>query len=242
MSNTLQIGLSQQMALRRQMDVVANNLANMNTTAFKAEGLVFHEYLKEVETGEGKTELSYVIDYGLNRDMSIGAITVTNNPLEFAIKKNGYFVVETDDGLRYTRNGQFSIDAEGQLVNRDNHPVLDIDGNAIFVPSGTEHVLVDQDGAIKLDGRPGQQIHVVTFESPNAMRQEGAGLFSTDQRIEDVLDPQIVQGALEASNVMPILEMTKMIETQRAYRSTADLLDKVDQSSLKAIRALGGEA
>ena len=241
MSNTLQIGLSQQMALRRQMDVVANNLANMNTTAFKAEGLVFHEYLKEVETDDGTTELSYVIDYGINRDMSIGAMSVTNNPLEFAIKKEGYFAVETDDGMRYTRNGQFSIDAEGQLVNRDNHPVLDIDGNAIFIPSGTEHILVDQDGAIKLDGRAGQQIHVVTFENPNALQQEGAGLFSTDQRIEDVLDPQIVQGALESSNVMPIVEMTKMIETQRAYQSTADLLDKVEQSSLTAIRTLGGE-
>jgi len=243
MSNTLMIGISQQMALRRQMDVIANNLANMNTTAFKAEGLVFQEYLKEIQTDGGATDVSYVLDIGVNRDMSIGKLLVTNNPLEFAIENEGYFVVETEQGLRYTRNGQFSLDEQGQLVTRDGFPVMDTDDRPIIINQTAEHIVVDQDGSIRIDGRAAQQIRVVDFENPKALLQEGSSLFSAeDQRPEDVLAPQIVQGALESSNVMPIVQMTKMIETQRAYQSTGRMIEGVEENKLAAIRTLGREA
>lgn len=243
MSNTLMIGLSQQMALRRQTDVIANNLANMNTTAFKSEGLVFQEYLKEIETEDGSTDISYVLDIGVNRDMSRGNTLVTNNQLDFAIQDEGYFVIETENGHRYTRNGQFSVNEEGLLITRDKNPVLDIDDNVITIKQSAQHIVVDQDGSIKIDGRPTAQIRVVTFENPNALQQEGSGLYSMESEDpEDLLNPQLVQGALESSNVVPIVEMTKLIETMRAYQATGNMIEKVEESSVTAIRTLGREA
>ena len=142
MSTTTTVALSQQMALERTLDVIANNLANMSTTAYKTETVVFEEYLMEVETESGTEDVSYVIDKGVNRDLKQGHQIVTNNPLDLAVNGSGYFVVETPEGDRYTRNGHFVLDDRGQLSTKEGYAVLSTSGQPIM--------LSPQDGEISI--------------------------------------------------------------------------------------------
>ena len=134
MENTLFVALSRQVTLRRQMDVVANNIANMNTTGFKGEKMMFVEHLVRSKSDENKLgdTLNYVRDIATVRDTTKGNISQTGNPLDLAITKEGYFAIETATGEQYTRNGRFQLDATGQLVNQSGHSVLSSTGQPFF--------------------------------------------------------------------------------------------------------------
>src|SRR5690606_1441701 len=131
--NAQLIGLSRQMALQRQMDVLANNLANINSTGFKAESILFEEYIMPVAADRtfpsGSQQLSYVQDWATVHDLTAGAMTQTGNPLDLALSGEGFFAVEAPEGIRYTRNGAFEIDAAGRLVTQNGFPVLSSGGN-----------------------------------------------------------------------------------------------------------------
>ena len=126
MENSVFIALSRQGTLKREMDVIANNLANMNTTGFKAEKMMFVEHLVKSRGGDRllPVKLSFARDVAQITDLTEGQIKTTGNPLDVAIKNEGYFVVETPNGERYTRNGRFEIDNQGQLVNQEGFPIL----------------------------------------------------------------------------------------------------------------------
>ncbi len=241
MSNTMSIALSQQMALRRNMDVIANNLANMNTTAFKTESVIFEEYLMDVQKPDGNTEsFSYVLDQGVNRDLTEGHQQVTGNPLDFSIKGPGYFVIETDAGERYTRNGNFTLNPEGQLVTKEGYAVLDTGRAPItFTPQDGE-ITVAEDGTISTQLGQRGQLYVVSFDNESELSKEGGSLFSTLQTATPVEDIIIVQGMTEQSNVAPIIEMTKMISVLRAYQSASELLKANQDMNTEAIRTLSG--
>ena len=237
MENASYIALSSLMALRRQMDVIANNIANTNTTAFRAERVVFEEYLAEIE--DGRTA-SFVLDRGVGRDIGQGTISPTGNPLDMAISGNGYFVVETDDGLRYTRNGHFRLDGQGTLVTVDGHPVLDLDGKTVELPVGDHTLSVSDEGVVSTGTGMLGQLGIVSFKNEEELRKVGDGLYTTDAKPEPASEARILQGMIEGSNVKPIIEMTEMIRLVRRYQSTQKLLEQADELRRKAVDSLGG--
>ncbi len=236
MENAIYIGLSQQMALRRHMDITANNLANMTTTAFKSVAPVFQEFLSDKKQG---TEISFVQDYGMYHDKSVGQITGTGRPLDLAISGDGFFSVQTDAGVRYTRNGNFKLDAEGFITTNSGDFLLDETGATIQMDLANPDIEVAADGTINLGGQQSTKLELMKFENDQLLKQEGNGYFNPDgAEAEPVEGIKILQGSLEGSNVNAILEMTSMIEIMRSYTSAQKLLDAEHDMQMKTIEEL----
>ncbi len=242
MENTLFIALSRQMTVRRQMDVVANNIANMNTTGFKGEKMMFVEHLVRSE-GSGSVlgdKLSYVRDIATVRDTTKGDIKQTGNPLDIAIAGEGYFVIEGRTGEQYTRNGHFQMDATGQLVTGNGDTVLSDSGQPFFFGPTDTQITIAGDGTVSTENGPLGRLKVVEFESEYGLQQAGGAMFNANDGNppKDVEFPQIMQGALESSNVQPIIELTKMITVQRSYDGARSLIDKEDERQKTMIREM----
>ena len=238
MENALTVGLSQQVVLRRAMNVAANNIANMNTTGFKAEKLSFQEYLQPFETNEGKEALALVWDVASHRDFSAGSLTQTGAPLDFAIDGEAFFAVQTPDGVQYTRNGHFGLDENGQLVTRGGFPVLDDGGAPILIDPDLGPVSVGNDGVIAQGDNQVGAFGLNAFQTPQGLLRVGDGLFQTDEAPIPPTRVAIRQGFLEGSNVEPIRAVTNMIEISRAYQSAAKLIETADELARQAVQKL----
>lgn len=234
--NAILVGLSRQVALKRQMEVVANNIANMNTTAYRSENILFREYLVTSPAGD---QVSYVEDYGIARDLREGAMETTSNPLDVAISGPGYLVVETEDGPKYTRNGHLRLDDIGQIVTQEGEPVLDVDGRPIEFANPTVEVTISRDGTITAADGESFRLGVVSFRNEQALQKDANGLYKTDQAPIPVEAPMILQGMLEASNVRPIVQMTRLIDIQRAYEGTQKMMNTDHDLQLDAISRIG---
>jgi flagellar basal-body rod protein FlgF len=236
MENSLTIALARQGVLGRQMDVIATNLANVNTAAFKAENMIFKEVLEETAEGEF---ISMVHDVSFMRDMNEGPMMGTNSPLDMAIRGEGYFVVDTADGPRYTRHGVFQISDQGQLVTTEGNPVLGGAGAPIPIPAGTEIITVARDGTISADAAEVGKIQVVRFDNEQALKKVGSGLYDAeDQPPLPGDDYEMLQGMVEGSNVQGVTEMTRMIDVVRSYQAAGRLAETEHQRILDAIEAL----
>ena len=240
METSAYIALSRQTALRRQMAVVANNLANMNTPAFKGQNMMFVEHVvKSQGVRASCPRNSPIRETSLNIRICRGTSTPHGNKLDVAIKGDGYFVFESPDQELYSRNGRFQLDNDGQLVNQQGFPVLsDAGAPLIFGPTDTE-ITISRDGTVSTNNGDLGRIRIVTFEDEQRLKREAGGLFTSEQEPEDEEAPTLVQGALEGSNVEPILELTKMIETHRAFESTRKLIDREDSRQKQMIQKLG---
>ena len=160
MENTSYISLSRQDAVRRQMAVLANNIANASTTAFKAERLMFAEYVGRTTQGE---TLSFVQDVAVIRDTSEGAFVNTDNTLDLAINGNGYFSVNTDSGIQYTRNGRLRLDEEGRIVTSTGHAILDEGGGEIELTGNEVTIDITPDGTISTENGVIGRLGLVRF-------------------------------------------------------------------------------
>ncbi len=229
------IAISRQAALQRQMDAVANNIANMNTPAYKSEHIMFAEYLVRPQRD---VPLSFVEDKGMVRDLSEGPLTQTDNPFDLALSGDGYFIVGTDNGERYTRSGRFQLDAEGQMVNHLGQPVLSTGGQPIIIPPGAKDITVAPDGTVSADTEVVGTVGVVRFDNPRNMKREGSNLYSTDETGTPDDRTRILQGMLEELNVNAVEEMTKMIDVHRAYASNQRLLQDEHDRIRRAARVL----
>ncbi|MGJ3264074.1 MAG: flagellar basal-body rod protein FlgF [Salinarimonas sp.] len=249
MENTLLIGLSRQVALARELDVIANNMANVNTNGFKARSSRFEEYLEPDASAEtfpwADRKLSFVIDAGSPIDLSDGAAEPTGNPLDVAIRGDAFFVVETPAGERYTRNGAFQVDPQGRLVTSDGFPVMG-DGGAIQLEPNDTGVVIAGDGTISTDGGQRGRIALVSFDAPHMLSNMGANLFAA---VEPAQQPQpagerarMEQGFVERSNVRAVYEMTRLMEVSRAYTRVASTLSSLTDLQRTAIRTLGEAA
>jgi flagellar basal-body rod protein FlgF len=240
MENPIYISLSRMTALRRQMDVVANNVANVNTTGYKQQQMLFTEYLKKPALGE---RLSMVQDRGTVRDTSVGALTPTTNPLDVAISGKGYFVVDTVNGPHYSRAGRFQLDAQRQIVDESGLPVMDQNNRAITLPQAATSIRIDPDGSVITNVNPSQpvgKLKVVTFTKEQAMMPVGGGLYTTSETPQAApAETKLQQGALEESNVKPVLEMTNMIEILRQYQSMQKVVDAEQERQRTMIQRLG---
>ncbi len=238
MENTSLIAASRQAVLRRSMSVIANNLANMNTTGFKGEKMMFIEHLVRSRGGEkiGGDRLAFVRDVATAKDLSEGAFQKTNNPLDLAINGDGFFVLGTPGGDRYTRSGNFQMDATGQLVTRSGEPVLSDSGEPFFMSPEDSNIEIARDGTISTENGVLGKIAVVSFANRQEMRVVAGGMYSTAQQPVPVEQPVIAQGMLEGSNVKPISEMTRMIEVSRSYQSTKNFVEREDERMKEMIK------
>jgi flagellar basal-body rod protein FlgF len=221
MENISYIGLSQQLALQQQMDMTASNIANMTTTGYKSQGALFVDYLNKAKQG---TEVKQVVNTGMYRDLSPGTMAQTSNPLDVAIAGDGYFAIETPQGVRYTRDGSFSLNANREIVTQSGHKVLG-DGGPISIPEEVRQFTVTPEGAITTNEGEIARFKITAFDQPQKIKNEGDNLLSlvgaTEKAPENV---RVVQGALEQSNVNPVIEMNRMIQLLRMFQSTHKML------------------
>ncbi|MFV3076003.1 flagellar basal-body rod protein FlgF [Niveispirillum fermenti] len=223
MENSLYITLSRQEVLRRQLEVVSNNIANMNTTGFKSQRMLFLEYLERPDRQGDR--MSFVQDYGLLRNVDVGPLNVTNNEMDVALRGEGYFVLETLSGPRYTRGGALQLNADREIVDRAGLPLLDTNNQRIVLPADSVQVHIAGDGSISTENGPLAQLKVVTFADQQRMMELGGGLYETNQEEIAVAQPEVSQGAIEGSNVQGVVEMTQMIDVLRTYQSVQKLID-----------------
>lgn len=240
METTSYIALSNQGALRREMDSIANNMANMNTTGFKGERMMFVDHLTRSRSGDfiADQRLAFVRDIANYRDTSEGPIEQTGNTLDVAIHGDGYFAVQTPDGERYTRSGNFRLDNGGQLVTQDGLPVLSDAGAPIFFAREDTTITIAGDGSVSTENGLLGKLRVVTFDNQQDMLGVGSGLYTTDQAPIAKPDAQIAQYALEKSNIEAITEMTRMMDVNRKYASTQKMIDAEDERIRKMVREL----
>ncbi len=239
--NAQLIGLSRQIALQRQMDVVANNVANINTTGFKAEQILFEEYAMPVARDRTfpnlDQPLSYVQDWATIHDLSGGGLTQTGNELDVALNGGGFFAVQTPAGERWTKAGSFQINNTGTLVDLSGNPVLGIGGPIQFGPDETG-ITIGADGSISSSAGAKGQLRIVEFANPQALTREGENLFAGGTPMANT-GTSVMQGHIERSNVSGVSEMAELIRVTRAYESIASLTQKQDELRRTAIQRLG---
>ncbi len=240
MENISYIGLSQQVALTSLMNASANNIANINTPGYKGQRVMFVDYLNKGPKATPKDAIHQVQDFASYRDITQGSLQQTGNPLDVALEGEGYFGITTAGGTAYTRNGSFSLNANGELVTKQGNMVQDEAGNAIVVPEDAKHITITRDGMVSTEQGELAQLKLVNFDNHQTMNELGDGLYSVgagtlEQPVENT---RIVQGAVEGSNVNPILEMNRMVEVLRAYQSTYRMLTNDHERIRGAIQKL----
>ncbi|MDB5622311.1 MAG: flgF [Devosia sp.] len=239
--NAQLISLSRQIALQRQMNVVANNMANINTTGFKAENILFEQYRMPVARDRdfmaGDQSLSFVQDWATMHDLAPGALVQTGNELDLALNGDGFFAVQTPGGDRWTRSGAFAIDNTGRLVDLNGNPVLGDGGPIQFGPDETG-IAISADGSISSSAGPKGRLRLVEFANAQELTRDGANLFSGGTPVP-ATGTRVMQGFTERSNVSGVSEMAEMIRVTRAYESIASLTQKQDELRRSAIQRLG---
>ena len=243
MENALLIGLSRQMSLRRELEVVSNNIANINTTGFKGGTAVFEEFMmpgaRHNDFAHADRKMSYVQDRSTWHDLSQGPMRQTGNPLDVAIDGKAFMVVQTPNGERYTRNGSFQINAAGELITSEGHRVLGEAGPIQF-QANDKDITISRDGTIAVPEGVRGRLRLVEFANSQRLQKDGSSNFSTpaDMQPTPAQFPNVIQAALEQSNVKAIVEMTRMIEVSRHYSKVSYLLQQHGDTRRSAIERL----
>jgi flagellar basal-body rod protein FlgF len=252
MENAVLIGLSRQIALSRELEVVANNIANVNTTGYKADNAVFEEYLMPVaRDGDfpgSDRRLSFSQDRATWHNFDPGPVRPTGNPLDAAIDGDAFFVVQTARGNRYTRNGAFQINNLGELVTLSGDRVLSDSGAAIQFQPNDHSIMINADGGITAREGPNAtsdslrgRLQLVRFDGLQQLTKDGGNTFAAPANA--VPQPatgntRIIQGSLEQSNVRAVVEMSRMIEVSRTYSQIQSLLQAAGEQRRSAIEKL----
>ena len=210
------IAASRAVAQQRVLDVIANNLANANTPGYRAERVQFSDWLSR-QTGHrmrrpAAATIAYAQDRATWREQQAGALTRTANPLDLAIAGDGYFTVRTPRGTRLTRDGRFGLMPNGTLADSAGDPVLNTAGQPIQLAPSDTHITIAGDGTMSSENGQIGKIAVVRPTDPMRLTAEGNTLMRADTPTAPVAAPKIVQGAIEDSNVQPVLEMTRMMD------------------------------
>lgn len=233
MENAGYATLTRQTGLMREMRVVANNIANMATTGYRQEGLMFAEHVKRLQDAPS---LSMATGNVHMTSMQQGTLTQTGGRFDLAIEGEGFFLIETPTGERLSRAGSFTPNAEGELVTPDGYRLLDAGGAPLFVPFDAADLAVASDGTISSAGVPLGQVGLVRPLEPLLMQREDGVRFRADDGVEPVEGGRILQGFLESSNVDPIGQIARMIEVQRAYELGQKFLEAEDERIRNAVK------
>ncbi len=222
-------------AQERRLDQTANNLANVDTVGYKKDEVTFWEMLFKASSGRDRVGKAVKVI----TDHSQGPANQTNNPLDLYINGDGYFRIQTANGVRYTRAGDFTLNRNGQLVTQDGDPVLSQGGPIVL--RGND-IQVRRDGTIFVDGQETNRLGLVRFADPAALTKEGRNLFRpTDATVQALPATRatIQQGYLEESNVNTVTEMTEMIDLQRAFETQQKMIQAMDDIDSQAVRKVG---
>jgi len=226
----------------RASQVTAHNLANADTPGFRAARPVFAEHVARqgrVAGPHAGREVGYAWDRATWRDTDPGSVNSTGNPLDVAITGEGYFSVETPRGERYTRAGRFAMGADGRLVDHHGHAVLNANGQPIAIAPNDTQIQISGDGTIRSENGVLGRIRLVRFENEQALRAEGDRLFEAGgQDPQEVAQPRMVQGALEGSNVVSVLEMTRMMAELREFQMATQFLERESERQQSAVDRL----
>jgi flagellar basal-body rod protein FlgF len=244
------VALARQMTLERQLDVVANNIANLNTTGFKSSTSLFEEYLvpgaRDAGFASADARVHSVLDRAAFRDFGQGPMAQTGNPLDIALDGDAFVAVQTAGGERYTRNGAFQINAAGELVTPDGARVAGENGPITF--QATDHNIgISGDGRISvIEGTSTTEtqrgkLKLVSFAQPQRLEEAGVNLFSAPQGVaaQPATKVRVLQGTIEGSNVNGVVEMTRMIEINRTYSMIASMLQSQDEEHRNSVDKLG---
>lgn len=223
MDNSIYVVLSRQMAVFRDLDVTANNIANVNSPGFQGERLIFDDYL--VDGGNAEKNLAFADDPMSYRDTRGGRVVKTSNTFDLAISGPGYFSVETQLGIRYTKAGNFQLNTDGQLVTLDGYAVLGDDGAAIQIPRDAKEILINGAGQISDQGTTIGQVGVFEFANEQNMERTGDTMFKTTEAPLAPATSRVMQGFVEQSNVNGVNEMVRLLQLQRSTTSTAKFIE-----------------
>lgn len=240
MESSITVALSRQAGLRRQLDVIANNMANMNTTGFKGQNMMFVDHLVKNRSAERPLEskVAYTRDIATWRDYSEGPLKDTGNPLDVAVRGDGYFVVDTPDGERYTRNGRFVLNEQGQMVTERGDTVMSEGGQPFTFPPEDHEISIARDGTVSSAAGDLGRLRVVRFENPQTLQESYAGLYAGEEEAQPVDNPDIVQGMLEGSNVEAVVTLTHLIEVNRQNASVGKFIEGEDERIRRMVREL----
>ena len=245
MSGGMYLAAAGAMVQQMRLEVLANNIANINTNGYKGEKTIFRVNEEttapeeEPTTDEIQPLSPYAPPFETRIDFSQGALRETGNTLDVAINGNGFFAVQTPEGVQYTRQGSFSLNEEGVLVTPDGFPVIG-EGGEITLEEG--NVEIDLEGGIYVDGDEVGRLQLTDFADQNILQKVGNGRFmTTDQTVtgERPEDTTFSQGYLETANVNPIMAMTEMIETSRAFEAYQKVIQTVDEATSTSINNVG---
>jgi flagellar basal-body rod protein FlgF len=233
--STTPITITRQMGLMAEMRAVANNIANAGTTGFRRTDVVFTEHIDATPQGES---VSMAVARGGSIDLTQGAISHTGGTYDLAIEGEGFFRLRTPQGDRLTRAGAFSPDAAGNLATPAGHAVLDAGGAPVRIPAEAGHIVISTDGTVTADGQPVGRIGLVRPEETLTLKSEPGPMFATQAELLPVEGSAIRQGHLEGSNVNAVMEITRMIEVQRAYELGQAFLDRESDRRSKLVDTL----
>lgn len=235
--------LSQEQALRRRLDVAANNMANMNTVGFKREMPLFHEYMKKGDAADPSARpTSYVLDFGAIHDASNGAFQATSNPLDVMIEGPGYLAVEGPDGApAYTRAGFIKVLQNGDLATSGGQRILGEGGRPINIPQEElPNLAIGADGTVSGKAGPLGRLAVTVFADEASVDPRGDGTFTGQNGRElTAAETKLHTGGVEGSNVNAIVETTDMVEILRAYQTSQRMAESMSDLRKRAIDRLG---
>ncbi|MGE0410102.1 MAG: flagellar hook-basal body complex protein [Amphiplicatus sp.] len=235
MDNAGYIGLSRQSGLLRELNSIANNIANVSTSGYRRESVIFAEHVKAVGADPSLSIATMSHRYA---DFSEGEIRGSNNPLDLAIEGQGFFLVESPNGPRLTRAGSFTLNEVGELINGTGRRVLDEGGGALVIPPQAGPVSVAPDGAISAGGQPVGKLGLVNAD-PAFLVREGDNLFRAEKGYEPAERAHVRQNAIEGSNVSAVAEIARLIEVQRTYEMGQKFLQDDDERIKRTVQELG---
>ncbi len=242
MDNSVYITLSRQLALFRDMDVTANNIANTNTTGYSSEHILFNSYLTKDVNQKDRNEMAFAYDISSYHDFDNAPIKATGNPLDLAIASDGFFAVETPLGVRYTRAGNFQLDGSGTLVTASGNPVLNDGGQHITFTPEARDIKVGSIGNISVDGQEFATLGIYKFANPQLLERLDGAMFKSEVAPEASTDTRLMQGALSGANVKPVVELTHMIDVSRSVANTAKMIETMYDLQRKSANAWAQQA
>ncbi|HVV87729.1 MAG TPA: flagellar basal-body rod protein FlgF [Kofleriaceae bacterium] len=235
MGSGIYIAAAGAVAQSNALDVTANNVANASTTAFHGTKVSFHEALTRAKS----PDTALVGNQTTSVDGSQGAMTVTGNPLDIALDGDGYFAVDSAQGVRYTRAGALRLGTDGRIENSDGLPVRGVGGTPLVVPQGSATISIAQDGTISTEAGPVGKLELTRFP-PNSMQRDGATLMTATARPIAGDPPRVLQATLEGSNVNVVRGVVELVKVSRNYESLMRVIEGFQTIESRAARDLGG--
>lgn len=250
----LYTGASGMLAEMARTDVISNNMANVNTTGFKKDRAIFrafpemniHRIHDPIPAGLDKVidprpfigmmGTGVLLDE-INVDFSQGTINITSNPLDVAIRGEGFFQVQTPDGIRYTRDGSFTLNRDGYIVTKDGHYVLGDNGPLQLSQNGD--IVINEQGEVFVNEQFVDRLNIVTFDQTNQLQKQGDSLYMSDAPPIQAQDAQVTQGALEGSNLNIVTEMVNLISAFRAYEANQKVIQTHDATLDRLVNDVG---